>query len=419
MAVSAGVGQVLLVITDEGTEMTMIRKVLVTVSVFSMSMLWLPFSPQVWSQARLDLKIQSKSAVLMDGTTGQILYEKNPEERFIPASLVKMMTLYLALDAVKRGEATFDQEVVVSKRAWKMGGSQMFLEVGDKVTFIELIKGVAAISANDAALAIAESLTGSEEVFVHEMNEKARSLGLKHTRFANPHGLPRKGQETSAVDMASLGFHYLNEHPDALEFHSLPTFSYRGIKQKNWNPLLGRGKGVDGLKTGYLRKSGYHFLFSAKQDDRRLVGIVMGAETPGSRNRDSLKLLGYGFKNFTTLTLVKEGDAIGTVEVPNGDPSELGLSAAKSLVVTVRKKLAESVPLRKEIPDSVEPPVSKGSVLGKLVLEGEGFPRRVIDLVADQDVRVKSYTTYYVIGLAVGFGLLAFGFSRRRLFKKK
>ncbi len=149
------------------------------------------------------------------------------------------------------------------------------------------------------------------------------------------------------------------------------------------------------------------------------MGVVMGAETPGSRNRDSLKLLGYGFKNFTTLTLVKEGDAVGTVKVPNGDPSELGLSAAQSLVVTVRKKLAQSVPLRKEIPDSVEPPVSQGSILGKLILDGEGFPRRAIDLVASQDVRVRSYATYYVIGLAVGFGLLALGFSRRRLFKKK
>jgi D-alanyl-D-alanine carboxypeptidase (penicillin-binding protein 5/6) len=356
----------------------------------------------------------------MDGTTGQILFEKNPEKQFPPASLIKVMTLYLAFDAIKRGNVKLDQEVVVSKKAWKMGGSQMFLEVGDKVKFIELIKGVATISANDGAVAIAESLTGSEEFFVYQMNEKARTLDLNHTHFVNSHGLYAKGQQTSAIDMANLGFHYIHDHPDALKFHSLPEYTYRGIKQKNWNPLLKRDKSVDGLKTGYLRRrAGYHFLFSAKQNDRRLIGVAMGAKNGESRDSDALKLLGYGFKNFSTITLVKEGDVVGKVKVPNGDPPELGLSATKTLILTVRKTLEGSIPLRKEIPSSVTPPITRGKILGKLVLEGEGFSRKEVDLVASQDVLPKSYTMYYVLGSAAMVGLLAFFYWRRRVPRKK
>lgn len=397
----------------------MIKKLFGVLGIFLVVGLWPRLASHVWSQAQPPLTLQSQSAVLVDGVTGQIIFEKNPGKRFIPASLAKMMTLFLAFDAIKRGDVTFDEEVLVSKRAWKMGGSQMFLEVGDKVKFVELLKGTAAISANDAALAIAEFLTGSEEVFVHQMNEKARSLGLKCTHFTNPHGLPRKGQETCARDMAALGFHYVKEHPESLEFHTLPTFTYRGIKQKNWNPLLNRHKGIDGLKTGYLRKSGYHILFSAKEETRRLVGVVMGAETAESRNRDALKLIGYGFKNFSTLTLVREGEVVEKVKVPNGDPPELDLSAAETLTVTVRKDLAKSIPLKKELSESVDPPIAQGTVLGRLVLEGEGFSRREIDLLASKDVKVKSYATYYGVGLAVVVGLLGFGVWRRRNVKKK
>jgi len=370
-------------------------KVLILTGTFFVTILCLHSTWPVWCQSRPELTIQSESAVLMDGTTGQILFKKNPEKQFSPASLIKMMTLYLAFDAIKRGTVKFDQEVLVSKRAWKMGGSQMFLEVGDRVKFIELIKGVATISANDGALAIAEFLTGSEEVFVHQMNEKARALGLKHTRFVNSHGLHAKGQQTSAIDMASLGFHYIDQ------------------------PLLKRDKSVDGLKTGYLRRAGYHFLFSAKKDSQRLIGIVMGAKTAESRDGDALKLIGYGFKNFSTLTVVKEGEVVGKVKVPNGDLPELGLSATKTLIVTVNKTVEESISLRKEIPPSANPPISKGDILGKLVLEGEGFSREEIDLVASQDVLPKSYTKYYVLGSAAMVSLLVFFYWRRRVPRKK
>lgn len=395
------------------------RRGIILAGTFLVTILLLHPTRHGWCQSQPELTIKSESAVLMDGMTGQIIFKKNPEKQFPPASLIKMMTLYLAFDAIKRGNVEFDQEVVVSKKAWKMGGSQMFLEVGDKVKFIELIKGVATISANDGAVAIAEFLTGSEEVFVHQMNEKARALGLNHTHFYNSHGLYAKGQQTSAIDMANLGFHYIHDHPDALKFHSLPEYTYGGIKQKNWNPLLKRDKSVDGLKTGYLRRAGYHFLFSAKQNGRRLIGVIMGAKTGDSRDSDALKLIGYGFKNFSTITLVKEGEVVGKVKVPNGDPPELGLSATKTLMVTIRKTLEGSIPLRKEIPSSVNPPITRGKILGKLVLEGEGFSRKEVALVASQDVLPKSYVTYYVIGSCAVVGFLVFFYWRRRVPRKK
>jgi len=400
-------------------ENPMERKGLVVMRVIFVTMLWLFPTFHVGSQSQPVLTIHAESAVLMDGTTGQILFQKAPDKQMSPASLAKMMTLYLAFDAVKRGSVKLDQEEVISKRAWKMGGSQMFLKVGDRVKFIELIKGVAVISANDAALAIAEFLTGSEEVFVHKMNEKAKALGLEHTHFINCHGLYAEGQQTSAVDMAHLGFHYIREHPDAVKFHALPEYIYRGIKQQNWNTLLNRGKGVDGLKTGYLKKAGYHILFSAKRDSLRLLGVIMGAETAETRESNALKLIGYGFKNFSTRTLVKEGEVVGKVKVLQGDPQEVGLSATKALLVTVPKDREQSIPLRKEFPSSANPPISKGDVLGRLVLEGEGFPRKEVDLVATQDVGFKSYATYYIIGFAAAGCLLVFVFWKRRTPRKK
>jgi D-alanyl-D-alanine carboxypeptidase (penicillin-binding protein 5/6) len=391
----------------------------VFVGILMLIVSWIGPTPAAMCQAEPVLTLHAVSAVLMDGLTGQVLFSKNPEKPMPPASLTKMMTLYLAFDALKRGDVTYDQEEVISKKAWKMGGSQMFLEVKDKVKFIDLIKGVATISANDGALAIAECLAGSEEVFAHHMNKKAEDLGLKHTHFVNAHGLHAQGQETCALDMATIGFHYINDHPEALEFHSLPTYTYGGIGQRNWNPLLNRGKGVDGLKTGYLRKSGYHILFSAKRDGRRLVGAVMGAEKPEERDNDALKLIGYGFKNFSTQTVVTEGEVVETVKVPGGDPPELGLSAAETLIVTVPKNKADDIPLKKEIPSSVEPPVTRGKVLGRLLLEDEGFPRREVQLVASTDVRVKSYAPHYAAGVVTVAGLLTLGFWRRRKLRRK
>jgi D-alanyl-D-alanine carboxypeptidase (penicillin-binding protein 5/6) len=216
------------------------------------------------------------------------------------------------------------------------------------------------------------------------------------------------------MDMATLGFRYITEYPDALKFHILPEYTYGGIRQPNRNPLLDRGMGVDGLRTGYLERSGYHFLFSATKDTQRLVGVVMGAKTAKIRDSDALKLLRYGFKNFSTVIVVQEGHRVGKVSVQRGSPPELGLSAAETLAVTIGKGIEESIQIRKEIPSSVKPPITKGAVLGKLIVEAEGLPTKQIDLIASGDAQARSYATYYLVALAAVAGLIGYRFWKRR-----
>lgn len=367
----------------------------------------------------LRLEVQSPSAVLMDGVTGQVVFEKYPGTRFSPASFVKMMTLYLAFNALKGGRAKPDQEVLVSEKAWKMGGSQMFLEVGDKVPFIELIKGVAVISANDGSVAIAEFLEGSEKAFVGKMNEKTKALGLKKTHFVNSHGLFAENQYTTAYDTAILGFHYVKDHPDALALHSIPEYEYGGIKQQNWNRLLEMDERVDGLKTGYLSDAGYHIVVSAKEGEQRLIAVVMGTDTSRRRDKDALKLLEFGFKHFTTEAVVRKGEIVGKVKVKKGKLTDLDFSAEETVMVTVRKDNAEKIPIKREIPQFVTAPIMKGQVLGKLVVKGEGIPRKEINLVATVDVPAKSMTKFYQLGLVVVMGLLGLAVWRIRTLKKR
>jgi len=368
---------------------------------------------------RLPLTIRSRSAVLIDGVTGQAVFEKNSKARFSPASLVKTMTLYLAFDALKNGRTKPDQEVLVSEKAWKMGGSQMFLEVGDKVAFTELLKGVAAISANDGSVAIAEFLDGSEEAFVLKMNEKAEALGLKDTHFVNSHGLFVEGQLSTAYDMATLGLHYVRNHPDALSLHTIPEYEYKGIKQRNWNRLLEVDKRVDGLKTGYLSDSGYHLLVSAKKGEQRFIGAIMGAETAQGRDKDALQLLEFGFKNFMTKALAKKGEIVGNVKVQKGKSPELALCAEDTVLVTIRKEKADRLQVKKEIPQFVTAPIVKGQTLGRLIAEEDGLPRREVNLVAVADVPAKSFTRFYQMGFLIVMGLLTLAVWRIRALKKR
>jgi D-alanyl-D-alanine carboxypeptidase (penicillin-binding protein 5/6) len=365
------------------------------------------------------LEITSPSALLMDGVTGRVTFEKSPQKRLSPAGLAKVMTLYLAFDALKGGLVKPDQKVFVSEKAWKTGGSQMFLKVGDEVPFVELLKAVAAISANDGSVAIAEFLEGSEQAFVRKMNEKAKALGLENTHFANSHGLFSEGQYTTAYDAAVLGFHYVRDHPDALALHSIPEYKYGDIKQKNWNKLLEMDERVDGLKTGYVSEAGYHILASAKEGGQRFIAVVMGAESSRRRDQDALKLLDYGFKNFTTKAVVREGETVGKISVQGGKVPELDLVAEETVIVTVGKEKAEEIPMEREIPESVSAPITRGQVLAKLIIKDKGVPPRAVNLVAPVDVPAKSYTRFYQLGLLVVIGLLALAIWRIRNLKRR
>ena len=220
------------------------------------------------------LQCDAESAVLMDGLTGQVLYEQNPNLKIPPASFVKVMTLYLVYDAIRAGQVKIDDLVTVSerawKRAWKTDSSKMFIKVGERVKVEDLMKGVAIASGNDACVALAEHLSGSEEAFVSKMNEKAKLLGLNDTQFKNSDGMPADGQHITAMDMANLSRRYIADHPEALVLHSTVEFEYNGIRQGNRNTLLQKNIGVDGLKTGHIRESGYHLAATAKRDGQKM-----------------------------------------------------------------------------------------------------------------------------------------------------
>jgi D-alanyl-D-alanine carboxypeptidase (penicillin-binding protein 5/6) len=333
-----------------------------------------------------NFSVNAKSAALFDFNSGQFLLEKNADEKIEPASLTKVMTLYVVDDKLKSGAVKLNDMVTISEYAWSMGGSQMFIKVGTQVPLDVLLKGIAVVSANDACVAVAEHMSGKVEVFVDEMNRKALKLGLTNTHFVNVHGLPGPGQFTTARDMAVLASKYIRDYPDVLKLHSLPEFTYNNITQRNRNGLLKMNVGVDGLKTGYIATSGYHLLATAQREGRRLIAVVMGAEKPKIREAECLNLLNYGFRNFVLKEVLKKGATVKTVAVKGGKADTLEVIAQDEVIMTLPVLEKESVKTKQVIPAEIAAPIKKGAVVGQVAIEKDGKQIRQVNLVAKNDV---------------------------------
>jgi len=367
------------------------------------------------------LQYDAQSAVLMDGLTGQVLYAQNPDLRIAPASFVKVLTLYVVFDAIRAGQLKMDDMVTVSENAWKRAyktdSSKMFIRVGDRVKVEDLIKGVAIASGNDACVALAEHLAGTEETFVSKMNEKARLLKLIHSQFRNSDGLPVEGQYITAMDMATLSRRYIEEHPEALSIHSTTEFLYNGIRQGNRNTLLYKNIGVDGLKTGHVQESGYHLTATAKRGDQRMIAVVMGCEKVRKRGPEAEKLLDYGFKNFSTVEAVKKGDSFGPLMVKRGKVKEVLLASAGGVRVTVAKGKEKAISVNPQLPPFVTAPVRKGQVLGKALVQSEGKGVAEVNLVSSSEIAKSLLPPWpFLIGGIVGLaiiGLIGFWWFRR------
>jgi D-alanyl-D-alanine carboxypeptidase (penicillin-binding protein 5/6) len=367
------------------------------------------------------LQCDAQSALLMDGLTGQVLYEQNPQLRMPPASFVKILTLYLVFDALRAGQLKMDDLVTVSERAWRTQGSKMFIKVGDRVKVEDLLKGVAIASGNDACIALAEHLSGSEEVFVSKMNEKAKLLGLKDSQFRNSDGMPADGQYTTAMDMAILSRRYIEEHPEALSFHSTTEFEYNGIRQGNRNTLLQKNIGVDGLKTGHVEESGYHLVATAKRDGQRMIAVVMGCGKVKKRAPEAQKLLEYGFKNFSTVEAVKKDASFGPVKVRRGKVKEVILTAEGDARVTVAKGKEKMVSVMPQLPPIVVAPIQKGQVLAKVLVQNEGKVVKEVSLLSSSNVEKSILPSWPVMGaIILGFAIIGFiGFWWIRQPKRK
>ncbi len=361
------------------------------------------------------LRYDARSALLMDGLTGQVLYEQNPNLKISPASFVKVMTLYLIYDALRAGHLKMDDLVTVSERAWrrtyKTDSSTMFLKVGERVKIEDLLKGVAIASGNDACVVLAEHLSGSEEAFAAKMNEKAKLLGLKDSQFKNSDGMPAEGQYTTAMDMAILSKRYIEDHPEALTFHSATEFEYNGKRQGNRNTLLQKNIGVDGLKTGHLKEAGYHLAATAKRDGQRMIAVVMGCDKMQKRAPEAQKLLEYGFKNYSTVEAVKKDTTFGPVKVRRGKLSQIIVTAAEEGRVTVAKGKENLVSVAPQLPQFIVAPIQKGQVVGKVLVQSEGKVAKEVNLLASSDVEKSLIPPWPILAgilcgliVIVGFG---------------
>ena len=368
------------------------------------------------------LHCDAQSAVLMDGLTGQVLYEQNPHLRIPPASFVKVLTLYLVFDAIRAGQIKMDDMVTVSEKAWRTQGSKMFIKVGERVRVEDLIKGVAIASGNDACIALAEHLSGSENVFVSKINEKAKLLGMKDSQFKNTHGMPADDQYTTTMDMAILGRRYIEDHPEALAFHSTIEFEYNGIRQGNRNTLLQKNIGVDGLKTGHIEESGYHLAATAKRDGQRMIAIVMGCDKVRKRASEAQALLEYGFRNFSTVEAVKRGASFGPVKVKRGKLNQVTLTAVEEGRVTMEKGKENLISVNPDLPKFVVAPIQKGQVLAKVLIQNEGKVVKQVNLISSSDIPKSLLPPWPVtIGGILGIiiiGLIGYWWFRRPKQKK-
>jgi D-alanyl-D-alanine carboxypeptidase (penicillin-binding protein 5/6) len=307
--------------------------------------------------------IASKAAVLMNPQSGQIICAKNPDTRIPPASLTKIMTLVVAYDEIDNGYASLDDQVKISEKAWRTGGSKMFVAVNSTVPLRQLLEGIAVVSGNDACVAVAEHIAGVEDVFVEKMNRKASEIGMRDTVFKNSHGLP-DGQLTTARDMALLACYYTNKHPETLQMHSMKEMTYNSITQKNRNGLLWLDSSFDGLKTGWFSKAGYHIVATAHQDQDRFIAVVMGAKSSRQREAIARQLINYGFKNFATIEVLKLQEELAQTSVLMGKQDHVALGATHSLTLTLPRHELDDVVIQKDFVANTTAPVSPGQELG-------------------------------------------------------
>jgi len=332
------------------------------------------------------LEINAESAVLMEVSTGTILFEFNADKVIEPASFTKVLTLYLVFESLEKNLIGLSDDIFISEKAWRTGGSKMFVEVNAKVSLDELIKGIAVVSGNDACVAVAEQLYGSVEAFVNAMNRKAQELGMSNSQFQNPHGLPAEGQVTTARDMAILDASYLKRFPNSLQYHSMREYTYNNITQHNRNRLLVKDPSVDGLKTGYVAAAGYHLSATGERDGMRLLAVVMGAKTPGIREREALKLLNYGFRNYALIQPFPKEQAVSTIKVWKGLKDSLDLYPAEEATLLVTQQEKNAVRSEIEAPPDITAPVSNQQAIGKLIFYVGEQPKKTVALVSREEI---------------------------------
>ena len=310
-----------------------------------------------------------KSYVLMDYDSGMIIASKNPDLILPPASITKIMTSYIAFTELQNNALSLNERVLISKKAWKTGGSKMFIEVGKKVKVSDLLHGIITSSGNDASVALAEHISGDEETFSVYMNQIAENLGLTNTQYANATGLPDDNLYTTAKDMATLSKSLIKNFPKEYRYYANKSYIYNEIKQYSRNKLLYLDNSVDGIKTGYTKKAGYCLVSSANRGKRRLISVVMGAKNPEQRTNISRALLEYGFRFYETHKIFNADDNIHNARLYNGEKSEISLGVKEDAYVSIPRRSIKKIKKKYIVDKNLTAPVEIGEKVGFVAIQ--------------------------------------------------
>lgn len=311
---------------------------------------------------------KASSFLLMDYTTGSIILEKHADKPLHPASLTKIMTAYIVFDELRNDRLALEDTVLISEKAWRTRGSRMFIEVGKQVQVDDLLHGLVVQSGNDAAVALAEHITGSEEAFAMLMNQQATKLGMQNTHFVNATGWPHENHVTSAKDLAILTRAMIENFPRHYQLHAVKSFTFNGIKQYNRNKLLWRDKSVDGVKTGHTEAAGYCLVTSALRDNTRLIAVVMGATGEKARADATAKLLNFGFRFYETRRLYKAGDELAKPRIWKGESQHVRLGVNDDIIVTLLRSDYQLLQAELAYSKQLTAPLQAGSPVGQLVI---------------------------------------------------
>ena len=339
--------------------------------------------------------LQASSFLLIDADTNKVLAEHNARERSAPASLTKIMTGYVVEEEIRRGRLGVEERVQISVNAWRTGGSKMFIREGTSVAVSELLKGVIIQSGNDASVALAEHIAGSEDQFADLMNQQAQLLNMSDTQFRNSTGLPDEQHYSTAWDLALLTRALIKNHPEQYALYTQKSYTYNNIEQPNRNRLLWRDRSVDGVKTGFTNAAGYCLVASAERNGMRLISVVLGTENDEARMRESQKLLSYGFRNYETKTLYKPGTTLQEQPIFYGEVEALPLGVAEDVIVTFPKGYYQDIDASISVPAYFEAPISKGDVLGTIELRLGDDVIYAGDVLAEIDVEESGWLAQF------------------------
>ena len=345
-----------------------------------------------------ELAIEAKGAVLIDAESGEVLFEQDSHKELPPASVRKVMTMLLVMEAVDDGRVTLDDEVTISERAASMGGSQMYMEAGEKHKVRELMEGVAMASANDGCVALSEYVAGSEEIFVERMNKRAEELGMRDTHFVNTNGLPVTNHYSSAYDIAVMSkalYAHKETHQWFTKWQSTITVGLPGKEKEfgltNTNKLIKAYPGCNGIKTGFTSDAGFCLSASAVRGDTHLIAVVLGCETSKIRNAQVAKLFDYGFANFEAATVAEKGQKMAQMEVSKGTPQQLDVVTLQKITALAPKGKTDSITTRIELKDQIKLPLKKGSTVGWMIVLKDGKEIGKYKLVSDKKIEKASF----------------------------